>query len=67
MGKIYIYIYSGRHLKKMAIKQSSEFLRLGVFSVILDTILNSKMQNYLLLQVVSPKIINALDYTTSLY
>ena len=31
MGKIYIYIYSGRHFKQMAIKQSSECLRLGAF------------------------------------
>ena len=46
----------------MAIKRSSEFLRLGIFLVILDTILNSKMQKSLLLQFVPPQSINALDY-----
>ena len=45
----------------MALKRSSEFLRLGTFFlVILDTILNSKMQKSLLLQFVPPQIINAL-------
>ena len=47
----------------MAPKRSSVFLRLYNFFVILDPILNSKMQKSLLLQFVPPQIRNALDYS----